>query len=146
MHTLSIATLPPRMERVRTILRWLLAAAFLFVGVAHLRSPHTFLAIIPLWVPYPRETIAITGLCEIAGALALLTRRLRWIAGVMLATYAVCVFPANIRHAVEGIAIGGTRLGWWYHGPRLAFQPAIVWWALFAGHVIDWPFARRTRR
>ena len=28
---------------------------------------------------------------------------------------------------------------WWYHAPRLALQPVLVWWALFAGGVADWP-------
>jgi len=58
----------------------------------------------------------------------------------------VCVFPANIHHAIEGIAVGGTALGWGYHLPRLAFQPVIVWLALFAGGVIGWPFATRPSR
>lgn len=97
----------------------------------------------PGWVPWPRRVILFTGCCEIAGAIALSTRRLRWLAGVMLAAYAVCVYPANIKHAVDHVAIGGTRLGLWYHIPRLLFQPVIVWWALFAGRVIDWPFGRR---
>ncbi|WP_457311851.1 DoxX family protein [Sphingomonas sp. UYAg733] len=137
------ASLSHGAERARTALRWLLAAAYLFAGIAHLRSPQTFLAITPDWVPFPLETIMVTGICEIAGALALLTPKLRWIAGVMLAAYAVCVYPANIKHAIDGIAIGGKTLGLWYHIPRLAFQPVIVWWALFAGRVIDWPFRRR---
>jgi uncharacterized membrane protein len=80
--------------------------------------------------------------CEIAGAVALFTHRFRAAAGVMLALYAVCVYPANIKHAVEGIAMNGAALSWWYHGPRLAFQPVFVWWALYAGGVIDWPFAK----
>ena len=132
------------MERFRTILRWLLAAAYLTAGVVHLRSPGTFIPIVPDWVPFPAQTVLFTGVCEVAGAIALLTRRLRYVAGVMLALYAVCVFPANIKHALDGVAIGGSRLGWWYHAPRLAFQPVIVWWALFAGQVIDWPFRFRT--
>ena len=60
----------------------------------------------------------------------------------MLAIYAVCVFPANIKHAMDALAVGGLPTSWWYHGPRLLFQPVIVWWALFAGGVIDWPFRR----
>ena len=36
--------------------------------------------------------------------------------------------------------------GGWYHVPRLAFQPEIVWWALFAGQVIDWPFRKRLKK
>lgn len=139
---------PPsaRVERIRTILRWLLAAAYLFVGIAHLHSPGTFLPIVPDWVPFPRQTILITGLCEIAGSIALLTRRLRRAAGVALALYAVCVYPANIKHAIDHVTIGGGTLGWGYHAPRLAFQPVIVWWALFAGGVVDWPFSRRSAR
>ena len=72
-----------------------------------------------------------------------MTRRLRRAAGIGLALYAVCVFPANINHAVNDIAIGGTDLSWWYHGPRLARQPLFVWLALWVGGVIDWPFADR---
>lgn len=60
----------------------------------------------------------------------------------MLAAYAVCVFPANIKHAVDSIAIGGVRLGWWYHAPRLLLQPVLVWWALYCAKVIDWPWSR----
>lgn len=105
----------------RWILRSVLAAAYAFAGVAHLRTPEVFMAITPDWVPMPREVIIATGLCEIAGAAALMTGRLRAIAGIMLALYALCVYPANIKHALEGVAIGGNRLGWGYHGPRLLF-------------------------
>lgn len=133
----------PASERGRAISRWVLAAAYLLVGIIHLRSPDAFLPIVPGWVPWPRETILATGICEIAGAAALLTARLRRLAGIMLAAYAVCVYPANIKHAIDHVAIGGPALGWWYHGPRLALQPVLVWWALCAGGVVAWPFARR---
>lgn len=130
-------------ERARTVLRWLLAIAYLFVGMVHLRSPNGFLPIVPDWVPYPFEVILMTGLCEIAGAIGLITTRYRRAAAIGLAAYAVCVFPANIKHAVEGVVLGGVKLGWMYHAPRLAFQPVIFWWALFAGGIVDWPFGRR---
>jgi uncharacterized membrane protein len=67
--------------------------------------------------------------------------RLRRAAGWALALYAVCVFPANIKHAMDGLT-SGTGLGWAYHGPRLLFQPVIVWWCLWASTAIDWPFRR----
>jgi uncharacterized membrane protein len=127
----------------RWLLRSLLAIIYAYVGFVHLRSPELFLPIVPDWVPQPRLVVLATGVCEIAGAVALMTGRLRYAAGVMLALYAVCVYPANIKHAVDSVAIGGSTMSWGYHGPRLAFQPVFVWWALFAGAVIDWPFARR---
>ncbi|WP_294133014.1 DoxX family protein [Sphingobium sp.] len=130
-------------SRARRIARWVLALAYLVAGVAHLRSPGGFIAITPGWVPYPATVIFLTGLAEIAGAVGLMVPRLRQAAGIGLALYALCVWPANINHAVHNIAIGGVHLGWAYHGPRLALQPVIIWWALWAAHVIDWPFARR---
>jgi uncharacterized membrane protein len=132
-----------RVERLRTGLRWALAGIFLAVGYVHLRYTDAFLPIMPDWVPYPRLTIQFTGVCEFAGAFGLMTARLRYLAGVMLALYAVCVYPANIKQAMDGGAIDGVHLNWWYHAPRLAFQPVIVWWALFAGGVVDWPFGRK---
>jgi uncharacterized membrane protein len=133
--------------RGRATSRWVLIAVYLAAGMFHLATPGPFLMITPDWVPFPRQVIMATGICEIAGAFGLMTRRLRQAAGVGLALYAVCVFPANIKHAVEGLPAGELQLGWWYHAPRLALQPVLVWWALFAGGVLDWPFrGRRARR
>jgi uncharacterized membrane protein len=129
----------------RAVMRAVLAVFYLVAGVVHLAAPDAFLQIVPDWVPLPRETVLVTGMCEIAGSLALMTRRLRRLAGVMLALYAVCVFPANIKHALEGIHVSPVPDGWWYHGPRLALQPVLVWWALFCAGVIDWPFAAQPK-
>lgn len=129
----------------RTILRWLLIAAFLFAGSVHVGQPDVFLRIVPAWVPMPRETVIVTGWCEIAGAIGLLVPQVRWWAGVMLALYAVCVFPANIKHALDYSHSDGPGIGWLYHGPRLLFQPVIVWWCLYAGEAIDWPFKAPVR-
>jgi len=71
----------------------------LFYGAAayiHLSMPMTFMPVMPDWVPEPYRVIQFTGLCEAAGAVGLLIPRLRWLAGLMLALYAVCVFPVNI--------------------------------------------------
>jgi len=130
-------------KTARAILRWLLAIFFAAAGYAHLTASQSLLAITPDWVPLAPQLIFVTGLCEFAGAVALVTRPLREWAGVALAVYAVCVFPANIKHAIEGIDIPSLPSSWWYHGPRLAMQPVIVWAALFAGDVIDWPFRRK---
>lgn len=134
--------LTPRRERMRIALRLLLTAAYLAAGVLHLYIPTPFLRITPAWVPYPIAVIALTGVCEIAGAIGLMIPRLRWWAGVMLAAYAVCVYPANMKHAYDQVLVAGELHSLWYHAPRLMFQPVIVWWALFAGGVTNWPFRR----
>jgi uncharacterized membrane protein len=128
---------------IRTGLRWLLALIYFAAGVIHIRSPGGFVAITPDWVPSPHAVVFWTGVAEIAGAIGLMIPRLRKAAGIGLALYALCVWPANLNHAVNDIAIGGSRLPWAYHGPRLMLQPLIIWWALWVGGVTDWPFARR---
>ena len=130
-------------SRARLALRWLLAIAYAYAGYRHLATPAPFLAITPPWVPFPAEVVAATGAAELAGAAGLMIPRLRQAAGWGLALYALCVWPANFHHALADIAIGGETLSWWYHGPRLALQPVIIWWALWAGGVTDWPSRRR---
>jgi uncharacterized membrane protein len=126
--------------RVRRAMRWAIAAFYLAAGMAHLFATDKFIPIVPNFLPWPREVVLATGLCEIAGGFALLTTRLRRLAGVMFALYAVCVFPANMKHAIEGINVPPAPDSWWYHGPRLLMQPVLVWWALFCTGVIAWPW------
>ncbi len=127
-------------------MRWVLALFFAAAGVAHLYAPDALLAITPDWVPFAPQIIFITGLCELAGAIALVTRPLRWWAGVAFAAYAISVWPANFKHAIDGINLPHMPSSWYYHGPRLAFQPVIIWWALYCSSVIDWPFRARRKQ
>jgi uncharacterized membrane protein len=130
-------------DRARAAMRWIMAVFYAVAGIGHLWVPDKFLAITPDWVPFAREVILITGVCELAGAVALVTKPLRWWAGVSLAAYALCVWPANFKHAINGIDLPPLGNSWLYHGPRLALQPVIIWWALYGADVIDWPWRRR---
>ena len=132
-----------RSDTHRAVMRWILAALYAAAGVAHLWAPDKLLAITPSWVPFPLQVVLLTGLCELAGAVALVTKPLRWWAGVALAAYALCVWPANFKHAIDGADLPYIANSWFYHGPRLALQPVIIWWGLYGAGVIDWPWRRR---
>ena len=129
-------------SKVKWAFRILLAIFYLLAGIGHLRSPGGFLAITPAWVPFPEFVIAFTGVAEIAGAIGLMIPRLRYAAGIGLALYALCVWPANIHHALGNVAVDGRTLSWWYHGPRFLAQPVIIWLALWVANVTNWPFRR----
>jgi uncharacterized membrane protein len=129
----------------RAAMRWILAAFYAAAGTAHLWEPDKLLAITPSWVPVAPQVILITGLCEIAGAVALVTKPFRRWAGIALAAYAICVWPANFKHALDGVDLPYIANSWLYHGPRLALQPLIVWWALYCAGVIDWPWRAAPR-
>jgi uncharacterized membrane protein len=130
-------------ERTRTGLRLALAVVYLPFGLLHVMRPRAFLPIMPPQIPTPEAVVIATGACEIAGALGLLHPRTRKAAGIGLALYAVCVYPANIYHAVAQRHVPPLPDSLWYHVPRLLFQPVFVWWALFAGGVLGWPWKPR---
>jgi len=122
-----------RLERWRVRCRLALAGFYGLAGVLHLAVPEPFLGITPSWVPEPEAVIALTGVSEIAGAIGLLVPAVRSYAAVGLALYAVGVFPANIKHAID--ALGATSVSpwqWLYHGLRLPLQPILAWLPLFA--------------
>jgi uncharacterized membrane protein len=122
-----------------------MAAAYLAAGVLHIRSPEPFLSITPDWVPFAERVIMGTGVAEIAGAIGLLVPRTRRAAGVGLALYALCVWPANVNHWLNGPDIPGLANDLWYHLPRQFLQPVLIWWALFCSGVIDWPARSNTK-
>ncbi|MDZ4376062.1 MAG: DoxX family protein [Phenylobacterium sp.] len=132
-----------RPDPLALVLRILLAAFYLAAGFFHLIAPGGFLRIMPPIVPFPEAVVAVTGVCEIAGAVGLMIPRTRRWAGGMLALYALCVWPANLHHALAGVHVPPLPDSWWYHGPRLAFQPVLIWWALLAGGVVCWPLRPR---
>ena len=132
---------------IRAVLRWLLGLFYFVAGVFHLFQPGPFVTITPYWVPLPHEVVFATGIAELAGAIALIqpwSLPLRRTAGIGLALYAVCVFPANINHMFMDMAKPLPVLGWGYHIPRMFAQPLLVWLALWVGSVIEWPFSRRS--
>ncbi len=132
-------------SRHKLAMRWMMALAYFAAGVLHIAIPAPFLTITPDWVPWPQQVIFLTGICEIFGSVGLLIPATRVYAGAALALYAICVFPANLKHAFGAPPPGAISLSWWYHGPRLALQPVLVWWALYCSGCITWPFVGQSR-
>ena len=133
---------------IRAILRVVLALFYAYAGYRHLAGPEPFLQITPAWVPFPEQVIWWTGIAELAGAVALaqpLSTRLRQAGAIGLALYALCVWPANVNHMLMDMARPDGGWGMAYHVPRMIAQPLIIWLALWAGQVIDWPFRPKPR-
>jgi len=119
-----------------------LAAVYMTAGLFHVLKPDFFVLLVPDFVAHPKDVVLFTGICEMTGAFALLTRFYRKPAAIAFVVYAICVYPANIKHALYGLPEPYVQLGLWYHIPRLLFQPVLLWWALYAGELINWPFKK----
>ena len=108
--------------------RTALAAFFSFAGTMHFIRPRPYEAIVP--PPFPKkESVAISGVAEIVGAVAVLhpaTRRAGrwWLIGLLLA-----IFPANVYMAVRPERIPEIgRIPRWALWARLPLQPLAMLW------------------
>lgn len=117
---------------LRAVVRIVVAAAMVAVGVAHLIWPEPFVRIVPDWLPAAGLLVAVSGVCEIAGGVGLLIPRTRRLASFGLVALYIAVFPANIHMAVHDIQLspGGSMPNWamWARLPlQLVFIAAALW-------------------
>ena len=116
----------------RRLLRGVLAAAMMAVGVMHFAAPAPFVRIVPAWLPAPLALVWVSGFFEILGGAGLLVPRARRAAGIGLVALYVAVFPANLNMAVNHIAFDDASpippaLLWL----RLPLQAVLIAWALW---------------
>jgi uncharacterized membrane protein len=112
--------------------RLALAAFFSFTGIMHFVIRRSFEAIVPPAIAERKaEVVAVSGIAEIVGGLAVLhpgSRRLgRW----WLLALLVAVFPANIHMAVSPEEIKGLdldKIPRWALWARLPLQPLAMLW------------------
>ncbi len=109
--------------------RVLVVVWFAVGGIGHFVLTNMFTSVVPPYVPFPRELVYFTGVCEIAGAFAVLYKPLRHIAGWCLIALTICVTPVHIQMLVE--ADKHASLGPVVLWARLLFQPVFIWiiWA-----------------
>jgi uncharacterized membrane protein len=120
----------------RMLGRVLVVVWFIVGGIGHFVLTKTFVSIVPPYVPFPLEMIYLTGVLEIAGALALLYKPLRHIAGWCLIALSICVTPVHIQMLIE--ADKYQNIGLAVLWARLLFQPIFIW--------IIWASTRQTNR
>lgn len=122
----------------RDVLAWFLGALFVFAGAMHFVSPDFYLEMMPDWVPAHGAAVAISGIAEVVGGLALIGKKTAGFARWWLIALLVAVFPANIQAALDPDSVGWvTRngisdLALWL---RLPFQAIFIWlvWVATAG-------------
>ena len=73
-----------------------------FAGAAHFKNPEFFDEIVPHALPgTPRSWTYVSGVAELACAVAVANPRTRRLGGLAAAALFVAVFPANIQMAVD---------------------------------------------
>jgi uncharacterized membrane protein len=118
-------------ERLRTVLRWVLAAAMVAIGISHFVDPAPFVAIVPPFLPAALALVYISGVFEILGGLGLIPPLTRRAAGIGLVALYIAVFPANIYMAVADVPMNGQHLPTAALWGRLPLQFVLMAWALW---------------
>jgi len=117
-----------------TASRWALALMLLFTASAHFTSmKEDLVRMVPGWMPRPRLVVALTGLCEILGAIGLLIPSVQRAAGLALIAFFLAVFPANVHAARAEITLRGkpaTPL--WLRAPMQVLFIVLTWWSAVA--------------
>ena len=94
---------------VETALRAGVAAMFTLTGIVHFVGMRAeLIAMVPKWLPMPGLTVTVTGILELAAAMAMLHRRLATFAAAGLTLLLIVMFPANV-----ALALSGAPLPWW---------------------------------
>ena len=105
-----------------------LGLLFLFTASGHFVQTEPMAQMLPSWVPAREALVYLTGLLEIAIAMALFFRRSRlagaWAAAIVL----VAFFPANVYAALQHVPMGGHAWGPIYLLVRAPLQLFILWW------------------
>ena len=112
--------------------RALLAAAFVFAGVMHFVITAQYMRIMPPWLPWHRELVLLSGICEIAGGIGLLVRPARQAAGAGLVLLLVTVLPANVQMLLNARASHASALAQGLLWARLPLQLALIAWVAYA--------------
>ncbi len=131
--------------KLRTVSRYLLAAAFILAGVNHFRSPEVYLAMMPPWLPAHELLNRISGAAEIAGGIGVLIPSTRRAAAIGLILLLIAVFPANLQIALHGWP--GMDIPRWALFARLPFQLLFIAWIVYSCPGLKlYPYSKQNAR
>lgn len=111
-----------------------LALMFLLTASAHFtKTREDLLRMVPAQLPFRRQIVTLTGICEGLGAIGLLIQATRAVAAVALLLLLIAMFPANINAALRHIPLRGrppTPL--WLRVPMQILFVGFACWAWWA--------------
>ena len=103
---------------------YLMSIFYILTGIKHFTNVDWFMKIMPPYLPYHKELVYLSGICEIVLGTMLVFENTRFIAGWGLIMLLIAVFPANIYLAQTNGAAMNTSpaLAW----GRLPFQAVFI--------------------
>jgi uncharacterized membrane protein len=117
------------MSKAKTILLWVMGIGYVLAGLNHFLNPAIYLQMMPPYLPWHAELVAISGVLEILGGVGVLVPRTRRLAAWGLIALLIAVFPANLYLALNEVPFGNSVPPRWAMWLRLPFQLLFIAWA-----------------
>lgn len=115
--------------------RYALAVMMLIAGVSHFTTTgvEVMTQMMPDALPYKREVVYFTGVCELAAVPGLILQRTSRLTATMLIIFFIGVLPANVAGSLKQVAYSGMEYGALYLLFRVPLQMLFIWWAWYFG-------------
>jgi uncharacterized membrane protein len=108
----------------------MMAAIYIFAGVAHFKQPHYFEEMMPAILPYHKELNLISGVFEILGGIGLLVPWTRKFSAWGIIALLFAIMPANFHIAIYNVPVfGALEPPGWKGWIRIPFQFVLIMWA-----------------
>jgi uncharacterized membrane protein len=114
------------MKRIKSISKYLLAIFMIVAGTMHFVNPEFFLKIVPPYLPFHKELVLVSGVCEILLGVLLLIPKCSHLAAWGIMALLIAVFPANIYLFQNQDLMPASPL---VHFLRLPLQGVFILWA-----------------
>jgi len=114
------------MKRIKPISKYLLAFFMIMAGTMHFVNPEFFLKIVPPYLPFHKELVLVSGVCEILLGVLLLIPRYSHLAAWGVIALLIAVFPANVYLYQNQDILPASPI---IHLLRLPLQGVFVLWA-----------------
>lgn len=115
--------------------RYALALMMLIAGISHFTPTgiEVMTQMMPDAIPYKRELVYFTGVCELASVPGLILQRTSRLTAIMLIIFFIAVLPANIAGSLKQVNYSGMEYGALYLLFRVPLQMLFIWWAWYFG-------------
>ncbi len=102
---------------------------FFIGGIAHFVATEAEMRIVPPYIPWPWAAVIVSGVFELLGAVGILWRPTRRIAGLGLMALTVAVTPAHIYMLQQPGLFGVPVWALWLRLPIQAGLLWLIWWS-----------------
>ncbi len=117
------------MSRTKRVLLWVMGGFYILNGLNHFLNADAYIAIMPAYLPWHSQLVALSGVAEIAVGAGVLIRATTVTAAWGIILLLILIFPANLYVAMNGLPYVGDEPSIVLNWVRLPFQLVLIGWA-----------------